>query len=113
MMTFGYFRDVLARVESDDDPQATGDSGRAYGRWQMHPSFYATWGPRPYQFQGRELTWDEAFELALQNFHQMGTITRPDVTFEQLAMAFHLHGQIRWDGWDEAYAKRIDQVTAV
>lgn len=112
MRDFHSLRRVLALVESANDPEAWGDSGRACGRYQMHPGFYVSWGPTILEFGGRELSWDEAFEIALSRFLEACERDRPTATDEQIAMAFHLHGQPRWDGWDDGYSQRWRAIAA-
>jgi hypothetical protein len=93
-------------VESDDDDQAWGDSDRAVGPFQDHPSYYATWGPVPSEFGGIERDWDWAFRFAIVKFYRFARRVYPEKTDLQIAMARHLHGQQRWDGNDTAYAVR-------
>lgn len=100
------FIKILALVESGDKPEAWGDALRACGRWQQHPSFYVNWGPRRDDFGSHDRTWDWCFELAARRFFRQARIHKRSATFQQIAMAYHLHGQIQWTGWDEAYAKR-------
>ena len=94
-------------VESRDNQQAWGDSGRAAGAWQDHPSMYATWGPRPADFGGVERDWNWAFRFATARFYQTARRDWPEKTDLEIAMALHLHGQLRWDGNEEAYAGRF------
>jgi hypothetical protein len=102
---------ALSKQESNDNIHAWGDSGRACGRFQQHPSFYASWGPRAVDFGGVERDWDWAFVFAVRKFFRAARATQPTISFLKIAMAFHLHGQIRWDGWDEAYATRWTQLS--
>jgi hypothetical protein len=53
----------MAEVESGNNPNATGDDGRARGRWQMHPAWFLEWSvPRLGD------TWDEAMARALLRY---------------------------------------------
>jgi hypothetical protein len=97
------FIKILSRCESNDNPQAWGDSGRAVGRFQQHPSFYASWAPKPSDFGGRERSWDWCFEFAARRFFRAARAAQKDAGLAEIAMALHLHGQLRWDGWDDAY----------
>jgi hypothetical protein len=100
------FIEILGLVESDNGPRRWGDSGRACGRFQDHPSYYCTWGPIESDFGGQERTWDWAFEFASRAFFRAARAHSPGKTLAEIAMARHLHGQIRWDGADEFYAQR-------
>ena len=59
--------DVLARrmaeVESNNNPEAVGDDGRARGRWQMHPAWFIKWAVPQLGD-----TWDEAMARALLHY---------------------------------------------
>jgi hypothetical protein len=99
------FIKILSRCESNDNPQAWGDSGRACGRFQQHPSFYGSWGPQPNDFGGKERSWDWAFAWAARKFFKVARERFPTASVLEIAMALHLHGQLRWDGWDDAYEK--------
>jgi hypothetical protein len=103
------FIKILGQVESSDDPEAWGDSGRAAGRFQQHPSFYASWGPAPQDFRCQERTWDWAFEFAARRFFRIARATVPAKPMLAIAMALHLHGQVRWDGNDAVYAAKWQQ----
>jgi hypothetical protein len=118
---------ALAEHESKDDPCVWGDHLKekpflpmAVGRWQMHPSAYATWGPKPKDFGGEERTWDWALEFAVRAFFRAGRKKQCNLLSAilgaaemnaaqalQLAMAWHLHGQIKFSGWDDHYADRF------
>lgn len=50
MASVDRFVAITALCESVDNPEAWGDDGRACGRWQIHPSAYASWGPKPHGF---------------------------------------------------------------
>jgi hypothetical protein len=100
------FIKILGQVESGENPEAWGDSGRAAGRFQAHPSFYASWGPDPADFGGKERTWDWAFETAARNFFASARAQRPSMPMHLIAMALHLHGQLRFEGNDLSYAAR-------
>jgi hypothetical protein len=100
------FLDALKATESGGSPDnAWGDGKMAIGPYQQHPSFYASWGPYPQDFGGRERTWLWAWEFAVNKFysHAIVDVSGPK-TPVQIAMAYHLHGQLRWDGWDNQYA---------
>lgn len=103
---------ILAWVESGNMPAIWGDTCLAVGRWQQHPSFYASWGPQPNEFHGKEHSWDWAFEQAVRYFFKRARIQWPEAQLRNIAMAYHLHGQLRLDGWDDAYAKRWTEMEA-
>lgn len=84
------FVHAIAMVESTDNPNVVlGDHGRAAGRFQQHPSFYASWGPKPAEMHG-EMTWDACFELALRKFWRAAPAGKAPA---DVAVAYHLHGQ--------------------
>ena len=97
---------ILAECESGASAKAWGDGGYACGRYQQHPSFYASWCPSPGEFGGRERSWDWAFDMAVRRFYAACIADKPDASLTRIAMAYHLHGQVRWDGWDSAYLDR-------
>lgn len=100
------FIQIVAMVESDNRPLRWGDSGRAIGRFQDHPSYYARWGPTEADFGGVERSWDWCFEFAARNFFAAARAHSPGKTLAEIGMARHLHGQLRWDGGDEFYRQR-------
>ena len=79
--------EVLARrmaiVESGNNPDAMGDDGRARGRWQLHPPWFAQW----YQPELGD-TWDQADARALYRY-LVDRHHRSASVFEALAL-FHL-----------------------
>jgi hypothetical protein len=97
---------IMSRLESGDNPKAWGDEGFACGRYQWHPSAYQTWQPTPAEFHGKEHSWDWAFTEAKRKFFRTALEVKSDATDLEIAMAFHLHGQLRWEGWDQAYVSR-------
>lgn len=98
-----YFLAVLAVTESRNDWRAWGDDGLACGRYQAHPSFYASWSPRPVDFGGVERSWDWCFEWAARRFFRACRFDKPAASLGQIAMAYHLHGQVIWIGFDARY----------
>jgi len=100
------FVNVQSELESANDPYKWGDGGRAVGRFQWHPSAYASWGPKPIEFDNEEFTWDQAFEWALRNFYRAARERFAQVTDADIAMAWHLHGQLLFTGFDANYAAR-------
>lgn len=105
---------IVSELESSNNPKAWGDDGFAVGRFQWHPSAYATWGPAPEDFGGHEQSWDWAFTQAKREFFRAAIEDRPTATDLEIAMAFHLHGQVRWEGWDQGYVTRwVAAVAAV
>ena len=73
----------MAHVESDNTAAAQGDDGRAFGRWQMHPAWFAQW----YTPQLGD-TWDRACARALWRFLRAEAAGGRSV-FQALAL-FHL-----------------------
>lgn len=57
-------------------------------------------------FGGEERSWDWAFEFCLRWFYRRAIAGRANATDIAIAMAWHLHGQVRWDGWDAVYSAR-------
>ena len=102
-LTFDQFADVLAHVESADNPQAWGDAGRACGRWQQHPAFVAQWCPSMRWTLG--MRWDDVFREALREFYNAAV--RDGVPDEEAAEGFHEHGQPRDPGDAPDYARRF------
>ena len=108
------FVKIIGLMESSNNPRAWGDGELACGRFQWHPSAYATWGPKPEDFGGIERSWDWAFEFALRKFHRRAHTAFPDKFEVQIAMAWHLHGSRRWEGFDAAYGNLwLDAAAAV
>ena len=107
------FVTALAITESADQPRAWGDDGLACGRWQQHPSFYATWGPPRGWFRKQEKSWDWAYETAVRRFFRAAWSDEriadliDQVRINKVAMAYHLHGSLVFVGWDEPYAARF------
>jgi hypothetical protein len=97
------FLTILSRAESNDTPTAWGDHEYAVGRYQDHPSYYATWGPKPADFGGVERSWDWCFTFAATAFFRAARRQRPTARLDEIAMIRHLHGQLRWSGWDAVY----------
>jgi hypothetical protein len=98
---------AIARVESSDDPNVRlGDNGRAAGRYQQHPTFYASWQPTTAELQTmHEPTWDQCYELALRKFWRKRPV---DKAFADVAVAYHLHGQHVYSGDDQTYRQRFE-----
>ena len=96
----------VARVESDRNPRAWGDNDYAVGQWQDHASYYASWGPKIADFGGEERSWNWCFEFAIRRFFRAARQMYPGMTDLQIAMARHLHGQIKLGGWDAAYVTK-------
>ena len=106
------FVEVLARQESANRPEIWGDDGYAVGRYQQHPSFYASWGPTIPDFDGREKSWDWAYETAVRRFFRAAwsderlAAMRPRERAARVAMSYHLHGSLVFSGWDDEYGAR-------
>lgn len=104
---------VISDIESGGNPLRWGDDGYACGRFQQHPSFYATWGPTVEEFERQERSWDWAFDVALRRYFRaawaderlakLGVFTRA----RRIAMSYHLHGSLVWTGWDDAYEEKF------
>lgn len=103
---------ALAKTESNNNPEAWGDNGYACGAWQWHPSAFISWYPRAHEFGGRERSWDWAYEMAVRKFFTAALADWPEATDLDIAMAFHLHGQVNWTGWEDGYAARFRAATA-
>jgi hypothetical protein len=99
---------ILGDTESHNYKEAWGDNGFACGRFQEHPSFYASWGPRPGDFGGVERSWHWCFEFAVRRFFAAATFDAPGASDGMIAMAYHLHGQVIWTGFDEDYKRKWD-----
>jgi hypothetical protein len=103
MTDFDKFAQALALTESNDNPQAFGDDGLAYGRWQMHPAFVDEWWPAELEVLW---SWDHLFRAALLRFYSARF--QPGRTLEQVVMEFHLGVHAVAEGkWDQAYQKRF------
>lgn len=73
----------MAEVESNNNPDAVGDDGRARGRWQMHPPWFVEWAvPKLGD------TWDMAYARALLRYLRAAAAGGWSV-FQTLS-AFHL-----------------------
>lgn len=97
---------VIRMVESENKPEAWGDNGMACGAFQWHPSAFIAWYPQAHEFGGRERTWDWAFEMAVRKFFNAALADWSQATDADIGMAYHLHGYVNWDGWDEGYGTR-------
>jgi hypothetical protein len=106
------FCHILGEVESGGDQHQWGDNGRACGRFQWHPSAIITWAPLADEFGGEERSWDWFFELAVRHFHRRARKHLPAASDLTIAIAYHLHGQLRSGGWDAAYAERWLKIEA-
>jgi hypothetical protein len=103
MTDFERFASALAMTESNNNPQAFGDDGLAYGRWQMHPAFVDEWWPDDV---GVDWSWDQLFINALLRFYD--TRLQPGRSLIDVVMEFHLGVQAVKDGkWDKPYAERF------
>ena len=100
---------ALEQCETGGIDRSWGDDGRACGAWQIHPGMYASWGPRPEDFGRQECSWRWAFCFAVRKFYRAARESDPGRDLTAIAMAFHLHGQVVWDGWDDAYAMRFER----
>lgn len=107
-----WYLDALGKCESQDDPRAWGDDGYAVGRYQQHPSYYATWGPTVEEFDRQERSWDWAFRVAAARFFRAAwgdeRLASMDVRDRaaRIAMSYHLHGSLVFSGWDSDYGTR-------
>lgn len=106
MTTVDQFLKALAVVESSDNPQAWGDTGRAMGRWQVHPD--RLWQELHAMRSAPQLgeTWDQLSARVLRwLFTTMWDLTEP----LEIAMYWHL-GHWSEPGkpdWDAKYAARF------
>lgn len=114
MITPEQFVRALALTESDDNPQAWGDAGRAVGRFQVHPDWVWTWAKHYGISPVVGDTWDSFVSrivTAFANDHLRY------MKLTEVAMYFHLghYGNPSEYDWDDAYAKRfqtcVDRVT--
>jgi hypothetical protein len=103
------FVHAIALIESSDNWRAWSPSGVSMGRYQWEPRAWMTWQPTLVEWASNPdmLTWDQAGEFALRKFFRAALKNRPDATDVQIAMAFHLHGQVVWTGWDDNYATKF------
>ena len=107
MLTPEQFARALALTESNDNPEAWGDAGRAMGRWQVHPDWVWTWAKHYGLEPPLNATWDSfvrSVVAAFANDHLRNML--PD----GVAMYFHLghpNGLERGD-WDDDYAQRFE-----
>lgn len=119
------FRDALATVESSNNPDAIGDSGQAFGRWQMHPAWVVRYRTAP----TLDDTWDEYFQRCLRRFFDeqvsgqlilQSQLLTEDVlarVLRQAAMTFHtgrqrVEGEKGWDNtYDEKFTRALTEVT--
>lgn len=101
-MGFTRWAEVLAKTESDNNWRATGDTGLAFGRWQMHPAFFFDYFPgRP----GVEESWDTWFGKALVAFYTRRMKIHGDE--RKAAMEFHLGVfAVEQGEWDAKYEAR-------
>ena len=106
MLTPEQFVRALALTESNDNPEAWGDAGRAMGRWQVHPDWVWTWANKYALEPALNETWDSFIHrlvTAFANEHlSIGNST-------QVAMHFHLghrSNSLAFD-WDADYAQRF------
>ncbi|MCL4532561.1 MAG: hypothetical protein M1582_05140, partial [Actinobacteria bacterium] len=104
-----------AIVESGNNAAAMGDDGRAAGRWQQHPAWFAQWYPATLGD-----TWDVAFARAVQRYLRAEAAEGRTV-FQALAL-FHLGHDPRTHGdvvaamsYAEQYypSSRLDEVLGV
>lgn len=103
MTDFERFAHALALTESHDNPQAFGDDGLAYGRWQMHPAFVDDWWPDDI---GVDWSWDHLFRAALLRFYS--TRSAAGVPLQKVVMEFHLGVHAVAAGeWDTKYGLRF------
>src|SRR5271157_629067 len=82
---------AISEIESQNQPLIWGDDGDACGPFQCHPSFYASYGPNPEDFGGRERSWAWAFEQAVRWFYADCLVDK--ISPADSAVAYHLHGQ--------------------
>jgi hypothetical protein len=110
MITFDQFERLIAIVESSDNPNiGLGDNGRAAGRYQQHPSFYALWGPTSDNIRdklGGEPNWDTCYRFALERFWSK----RKSNDAILVAMAYHLHGYHNYNGDDKVYRTKLETI---
>jgi hypothetical protein len=98
---------ALALTESGDNPEAWGDHGKAFGRWQWHIATLLDW-LREHQLEYHAgMTVDELGELAVRSFFRAVLAAAAAARDETIAMCFHLHGRVKFSGWDAPYADRF------
>ena len=106
MLTPEQFVRALALTESDADPEAFGDAGRAEGEWQEHPDW--TWGWAHHYSLSPALneTWDSFERRVVTAF---ATDHLRYMTPALVAMYFHLgHMPSEQLGdWDKEYSERF------
>lgn len=106
MTTVEQFLKALAMVESSDDPEAWGDSGRAMGRWQVHPD--RLWHEMQHGLIFPKLgeTWDQLVARVLRTICEFYL---DKVTPVEIAMYWHIGHWIKPGDltWDAKYAARF------
>jgi hypothetical protein len=103
MTDFEKWAKALALTESNDNPHAWGDNGKACGRWQMHPDFVDGWLPTN---ENVAESWDDLFHDTLLNFYN--NRIQAGVEPHKVAMEFHLSRHAVAEGKDDpGYAARF------
>lgn len=103
MTDFERFAHALAMTESHDKPEAIGDDGLAFGRWQMHPAWLDEWWP---DGLGVDWSWDRLFREGLKRFYDSRML--PGVSLIDVVMMFHLGEHAVKEGkWDRPYQDRF------
>lgn len=90
--SFEHWSTALAIVESENNPNTKlGDSGKALGRWQEHPSFVFDWlTDNDFDEIDDSWTWDMICERVLLNFYNYAVHYKVDDIVA--ACGFHMHG---------------------
>jgi hypothetical protein len=110
-MTTEQFLACLAETETNDNPRAWGDNGRAIGRFQVHPDWVHTqevrFGLQPVLNE----TWDSFITRLVTKFFELHIGTMDE---QEVAMYFHLgHRTLPTDAdWDTHYAERFQGFAA-
>lgn len=106
MTTVDQFLKALAIVESRDNPEAWGDTGRAMGRWQVHPD--ALWTHAEKYLIAPKLgeTWDQLVARVVRAIYANRSEIELD---DEVAMYWHLgHPSTPASkDWDAKYAVRF------
>lgn len=106
------FSELISRVESNHNPHAYGDGGRALTSYQVHPAWLFEWTFKLRVSPRVNDTWDEFVARVIDVFavHVFGL----GLTVTEGAMYFHL-GHITFatsPDWDHAYAEKVEKENA-
>ena len=108
-LSFVEFDATIREVESENNPEAWGDDGRAMGSRQEHPAFVAQWFPSIHWRLA--MKWDDVTRGALLAFYNRAVADGVDDV--DAAVGFHLHGQPHGNAGDSPdYAQRFREAAA-